>query len=108
MFLALPLRRYISGRWFALYRQQAQRDKTSSFSYRFLFRPPRRSREDRLHAQFEFTAHRNGELFLFVNDAVPLLLIVNFYGDNKGSAKIGVEQLAWTSGPVDPVNKERG
>src|SRR3954452_4741278 len=66
-------------------------------------RPPPRSREDRLHAQFEFTAHRNGELFLFVNDAVPLLLIFDFYANNRGSAKIGVEQLAWTSGPVDPI-----
>ena len=107
MFLALPLRRYISGRWFALYRRTSPEGQDIQLLTDSV-RPPRRSREDRLHAQFEFTAHRNGELFLFVNDAVPLLLIVDFYGDNKGSAKIGVEQLAWTSGPVDPVNKERG
>jgi hypothetical protein len=42
-----------------------------------------------------------------VNDAVPLLLIVDFYANNRGSAKIGIEQLAWGSGPVDGTSQLR-
>jgi uncharacterized protein (DUF2235 family) len=102
MFLALPMRRYIMGRWFALYSRVSPTGQDVELLANSV-RPPPRSRHDRLQAQFEFTAHRNGELFLYVNDAVPLLVLYDFYSNNQGTAKVGVEQLPWDSGPADPT-----
>ena len=42
---------------------------------------------------------------MFVNDAVPLLLFHDFYNNNKGTAKIVVEQLGWDLGL--PIPKSR-
>jgi uncharacterized protein (DUF2235 family) len=101
MLVALPLRRSIMGRWYALYARVGAQGRDVQLLSDSV-RPPPRPREQRLHAEFEFTAHQNGELFLFVNDAVPVLLLYDFYGNNNGMAKIEVEQLRWDAGPPDP------
>jgi len=101
MFLGLPFRRYIAGRWSALYARVSPKGQDVQLLSNSV-RPPSTDPEQRRKAQFEFEAHRNGELFLFVNDAVPIALIYDFYGNNKGSATIQVEQLAWQHGPADP------
>jgi hypothetical protein len=101
MLLAVPLRRSIMGRWYALYARVGSEGRDVQLLSDSV-RPPLESREQRLHAEFEFKAHQNGELFLFVNDAVPLLLFHDFYDNNKGTATLLVEQLSWDAGPANP------
>jgi hypothetical protein len=103
MLLFVPLRRSITGRWYALYARVGSEGRDVQLLSDSV-RPPPRSREQRLRAQFEFKAHQNGELFLFVNDAVPLLLLHDFYHNNNGAAKIVVEQLGWDAGPANSEN----
>ena len=101
MFLGLPLRRYIGGRWFALYHKVGSTGRDVQLHVNSV-RPPPRNLQDRRQAQFEFQAHRNGELFLFLNDAVPIGLVLDFYRNNKGLATVAVERLPWRQGPADP------
>jgi len=101
LFFAVPLRRYIDGRWFAIYLRIGATGRDVQLLANSV-RPPPRDPEGRRQAQFEFEAHRNGELFLFVNDAVPIAFIHDFYDNNKGSATVKVERLPWRRGPADP------
>jgi uncharacterized protein (DUF2235 family) len=48
----------------------------------------------------EFDAHKDGELFLFVNDAIPFLgFLGDFYANNLGSASITLQHVPFGDAP---------
>jgi uncharacterized protein (DUF2235 family) len=48
----------------------------------------------------EFDAHKEGELFLFVNDAIPFLgFLGDFYANNLGSASITLQRVPFGDAP---------
>jgi hypothetical protein len=91
MKLAVPLRRHITEDWFTV---MAKIDR-SGLASRAL---PLRRAEDVDGAgdeiwEADFTADADGELLLYVNDAV-LLGWTGFYANNVGSARISIEPKA--------------
>lgn len=84
MTLAVPLRRHITEDWFAV---MAKIDRYGLDSHRLALVQSDMTGE---RWEAEFTADADGELYLYVNDA--LLLGWNaLYGNNLGSAKIAIE-----------------
>lgn len=46
--------------------------------------------------EIDLEARRSGPLFLYVNDALPLVFVGLFYGNNDGAARVHVEPLSRT------------
>lgn len=90
MYLALPLRRHLMEPWF---KPIARIGLSGRDDYPLNPEEWSGSTDNQLIAVIE--AHRSGELFLFVNDAV--LPVPNawqgFYGNNPGTADVTIERL---------------
>ena len=90
--VAVPLRRDISQPWFRLFVRTGREGRDEhALSPK---RPPPEGAAERLSLVSEFTARANGEMFLFVNDAIDLPFW-NFYENNRGTAKVKVKALDW-------------
>jgi hypothetical protein len=84
MTAAIPLRRHITEDWFAVMAKIGP-DGLNSRALKF-----RRPAESDTGWEAEFTADADGELFLYVNDAV-LFGWSGLYGNNQGSATVAIE-----------------
>jgi hypothetical protein len=90
IYLSIPLRRIIFRPWFMLVARIGENGVDEHF-----LNPHLKRGGDPNTYYDEFTAERDGELFLYVNDAVlslPFLSSV-FYRNNHGSAKISLKLL---------------
>ena len=91
MFAALPLRRELLEPWFRVVAQTGGKGGEET--------PLDPEFTDKVRINKEIKATRDGELFLFVNDAVIGIPGFNgyfykvFYDNNKGSARVTIERL---------------
>jgi hypothetical protein len=84
MVIAVPLRRILLRSWFRII---ARIGETGTDEY-FLDPDP----GDIKSVEVPFTPHRDGELYLYVNDAVLPVYMDFFYRNNRGSATVTVVQ----------------
>jgi hypothetical protein len=84
MVIAVPLRRILLRPWFRII---ARVGETGTDEY-FLDPDP----GDIKSVEVPFTAHRDGELYLYVNDAVLPVCMDFFYRNNRGTATVTVVQ----------------
>jgi uncharacterized protein (DUF2235 family) len=101
MFAVIPLRRTLDRAWF---RPISRIGATGSDEYSLdpetapaLNKP----NADRIVA--EFKARRNGELFLYVNDAVLAWPFARFYSNNRGTGTVCVERLGRPATQATPA-----
>jgi uncharacterized protein (DUF2235 family) len=89
MTLAAPLRRHWAQPWFKLMARIGEQGADSQApDWRLVS-----SGTEQVY-RAELAANRNGPLFLYVNDAVPLGLTWYFYGNNRGRADVSVRLLS--------------
>jgi hypothetical protein len=84
MIIAVPLRRVLLRPWFRII---ARVGETGTDEY-FLDPDP----SDIKSVEIPFTPHRDGELYLYVNDVVLPVYMDYFYWNNKGTAAVTVVQ----------------
>jgi hypothetical protein len=92
LYLGIPLRRVIFRPWFKIIARVGEKGVDEYF----LDPAVKKGNGVPANTYFaRFTANRDGELFLYVNDATIGLPWLNsyFYGNNHGSAKISVRLL---------------
>jgi len=90
MYLALPFRRSISEPWF---KPIARIGGRSNDSYVLEPSRPFTKVESRDRLYTEILARRDGELFLYVNDALVVWPWLHYYGNNQGRATVTVERI---------------
>jgi hypothetical protein len=84
MIIAVPLRRILLRPWFRIV---ARVGETGTDEY---FLDP--DSNDIKSVEIPFTSHRDGELYLYVNDAVLPVYMDFFYRNNRGTATVTVVQ----------------
>ena len=92
MYLFLPWRRHLFVDW---YKPIARIDNKLFDRY-----PLRQSKQSDIennvrqnYLQMEFTARRSGDLYLYLNDVLPLPLLKQFYENNEGKACFRVREI---------------
>jgi hypothetical protein len=90
--LALPLRRHIGQPWFAPFVKVGTEGRDEQALLPKV--PPSSNTALRGVLVSEFTARRNGEIMLYVNDAVDVPML-DFYADNCGEAQVSIRPLGW-------------
>ncbi len=87
---AVVLRRWIAKPWFKPIARVGARGN-DEYPLDPLVPFAANERKDRLYT--EITARRDGELFVFVNDAVALWPWVHTYGNNQGSSTVTIQRV---------------
>jgi len=92
MYAGMPFRRYPSQPWFSMIARVGARGWDEYPLDLVACEKPRKGRRPYIA---EFEARRNGELFLFVNDAVVALPRIGdiFYRNNEGTAYVVITEV---------------
>jgi hypothetical protein len=96
MYLALPFRRWLTEPWL---KPIARIGSHSNDEYVLEPSRPFAAGETRDHLYTEIRARRDGELFLYVNDALVLWPGLHFYGNNHGKAIVKIAQIEPAAAP---------
>jgi hypothetical protein len=90
MYLGLPFRRWVTEPWF---KPIARIGSHSNDEYVLDPSPPFAAGETRDHLYTQIRARRDGELFIYVNDALIFWPGLHYYANNHGRATVTVERI---------------